>query len=160
MRKFIIILFMFALAACSQAIPTPNQQLPLRLEIAGHRLIVTGIAESLDNVKEQARSLGYTISEGEPICHKIGQTFPIIFDIPDAKVGKDLNVFGQAEAELTGRGGDPQVFGVFIKYANTSKWGFLPVMYYSGMSKDCANLVPLRLSGPTSTIPIAGEPRE
>lgn len=151
----IFALLLFLIAACTPfATPTPELQEPLRSEIGGHKIIVTSIAESLENLQQQANARGYQVIEGERKCFHKGQTLPIDFEIPDAYVENNLYVFGHADGEVAAITSEPKVYGVFIRYAKTGKWGFLPVFYYTGEKQgDCAFFVRLTLKGPTSTIP-------
>lgn len=143
------------------SLPTPVKEPPLQAFIAGHEIILTAIAESLANVKEQAAARGFTIMEGKGTCYKPGEKYPVRFEIHDASVGNGLFVRGTAEGDVAVLSATEEVYGVFIKYANTERWGFLPLFYHGPTSsvQKCVMIIPLKLNGPASTIP-SDPPRE
>lgn len=140
--------------ALSLSTPVAEQSY-LRVFYAGHEIIMTAIKESLANVRAQSERQGFTIQEGEGKCYAPGDEYPIRFQIKDAKVGEDMYVQGMAGGDISALSADEEVYGVFIRYSNTERWGFLPLFYHGPTSsvQKCVTIIPLTLSGPTSTIP-------
>lgn len=127
---------------------------PMRAQIDGYEIIIAAIEQTIEQVSAEPGAKDYTINRGPKKCFKVGEKYPILFDIEDATLPGGLHVYGAVEGQIFDGGETSQLYGVFVRYPQTGRWGFLPVFYYTGEKQgDCFYIQSLTLSGPTSTIP-------
>lgn len=173
MRRTITILLMFALVSCAgQATPTielapfetptlPSEgQLPIRVTIGGHKVIISAIEGDINVLREQVSKFkgAYSLIESPKECVKRGTWYRLQAEIKDAPMGGGQWLFWSGELNLEQLvGAEPQILGVFIGYAGSKeRWGFLPLLYFTGKTDvECIYVVPLKLTGKTPTLPNA-----